>query len=89
MKNVIVTTIHKGVFFGQVAEDDNLDASTMRLENARCAIYFATTGGVAELAEKGPNENSRIGSRATIESLRDITAVWAVTDAAAEVWLSI
>lgn len=86
MKHILVTTKHRGVFYGQVPDDADLGASPLRLENARCAIRFGTTRGVAELADTGPTERSKIGAPATIEALHDVTAVWAVTDKAAEKW---
>lgn len=88
MKSILVTTAHRGVFYGEVPDDQDLNARTMALKNARCAIYWATTKGVAELAEDGPNSSSRIGAVADIEALHDITAVWSVTDAARDRWLS-
>ena len=88
MKAVMVTTSHRGVYAGLVPDDQDMTARTMRLEEARCAIYWATTKGVAELAETGPNKNSRIGAPATIEALHDITAVWAITPEAWQVWRS-
>ena len=88
MQNIIVTTKHRGVFFGQVADDADLTNTTPRLENARCAIYWGTTGGVGELAKTGPTKKSRIGTPATIVALHDITAVFAVTDEASKKWLA-
>ena len=86
MKHILVTTKHRGVFYGQVSEKQDLTATTMRLENARMAIYWGTTGGVAELAKSGPTKKSKIGSAATIEAVHDITAVWGVEESAAEKW---
>ncbi len=87
MKSILVTTEHRGVYYGEVPEEQDLTARTMALKNARCAIYWNTTTGVAELAEKGPNDGSKIGAKADIEALHDITAVWRVTDEAKEQWL--
>ena len=86
MKSILVTTAHRGVFYGEVPEDQDLTQTTMALKKAKCAIYWNTKTGVAELAEKGPNENSRIGAEADIEALHDITAVWSVSDKAKEAW---
>ena len=86
MKAVMVTTKHRGVFAGLVPDDQDMNALTMRLENARMAIRWATTRGVAELAKDGPNEGSKIGAPATIEALHDITAVWAITEEAWGKW---
>jgi len=87
-KAILVTTAHRGVFYGEVPEDQDLNATTMALKNARCAIYWATKKGVAELASDGPNDRSKIGAPADIEALHDITAVWLVTDVAKDRWLS-
>jgi len=86
MKPILVTTQHRGVFYGEVPPEQDMNARTMRLENARCAIYWATKRGVAELAEVGPSDNSRIGSPANIAALHDITAVWECTPEAAQRW---
>ena len=86
MKPILVTTKHKGVFAGLVPEDQDLNATTMRLESARCAIYWGTTKGVAELADSGPTKKSRIGAPADLEALHDITAVWSITEEAWKKW---
>jgi len=88
MKSILVTTQHRGVYYGEVPDDQDMNARTMALKNARCAIYWNTKTGVAELAEKGPNSGSKIGAAADIEALHDITAVWLVTDKAMDAWVS-
>ena len=88
MKSIIVTTKHRGVFFGQVSENTDLNETTLRLESARCAIYWGTKGGVMELAQTGPTKKSRIGATATIEALHDITAVFEVSAEAEKKWLA-
>lgn len=86
MKAVLVTTQHRGVFFGLVPTDLDMSAKTMPLKSAMCAIYFGTNRGVAELAATGPTSESRIGAAADIEAIHDITAVWSVTDEARKRW---
>ena len=66
MKAILVTTRHRGVFFGFVPDDQDLAATTMALTGARCAIRWATTTGVAELASIGPNANSKVGATADL-----------------------
>jgi hypothetical protein len=88
MKAILLTTQHGGVFFGLVPDDQDMTARTMTLKNARCAIRWATTDGVAELASAGPNRKSKIGAAADIEAVHDITAIWAVTDAARDAWIA-
>lgn len=99
MKNILVTTQHRGVFFAQV-EQSQLDSYKQRsvenpqtpknlidLKNCRMAIYWNTKRGVMELAEVGPNSGSKIGAKADVDILHDITGVFSVTDNAAEKWL--
>ncbi len=86
MKPVLVTTLHRGVFAGLVPSNQDPNARTMRLEEARMAIRWGTTEGVAELAATGPTGDSRIGASATIAALHDITAVWDITPEAWEKW---
>jgi hypothetical protein len=80
---VLVTTAHRGVFFG-FAEDTS--GSTIKLKDARCAIYCsADCKGFMGLAERGPTDGCRIGAKADIE-LRDVTSVTECTPAAVGAW---
>lgn len=82
----LVTTKHRGVFAGELADDQDLAATAMPLKGARMAIYFGTTRGLLELAETGPTSKSRISAAADIPMLHDITAVFAITDQAWSKW---
>lgn len=82
---VIVCTEFKGVFFGY-ASDTSKDV--INLKDARMAIYWGTKRGVMELAEIGPNSNSKISAKADIE-LRKVTAVFEVSDEAAKAWSAV
>lgn len=89
MKNILITTQHRGVFFAQVEDDKDLTQKMLtNLKNCRMAIYWATTKGIMELADVGPNKNSKIGAPADVDVLHDITAVFSVSDKAAEKWLA-
>ncbi len=80
---VLVTTIHKGVFFGY-AKDTN--GKTIKLRAARNCIYWPVEQkGFLGLASTGPVSGARIGPAADLE-LRDITAVAECTPAAVEAW---
>ena len=79
---VIVCTEYRGVFFGYA---DNTAGDVIHLKRARMGIYWATTRGVMELAEVGPNPRSKISARADLE-VRKITAVMEVAPAAAKAW---
>lgn len=82
---VLVTTKYRGVFYGFVDVDES--PAKISLTRVRCAIRFATTGGVLELAAIGPNDGSLIGSEAENATLYDITGTFRVSnDAAAKAW---
>ncbi len=86
MKQVLVTTAHRGVFAGQIEDDQDLAAKAMPLSNARMAIRFGTTRGVMQLAETGPTKTSKISAPADIPMLHDITALFTITDEAWAEW---
>ncbi len=90
MKNILITTQHRGVFFAQVDDTNDLTRKCLTdLKNARMAIRFGTRGhGVVHLASDGPTDESLIGSKADIPVLHDVTAVFDVTDKAAAKWLN-
>lgn len=80
---VIVTTAHRGVFFGYATDTTG---AQIALTNARNCLYWsADVQGFMGLANKGPNKSCRIGPPADIE-LRDITSVLSVTPAAEKAW---
>jgi hypothetical protein len=80
---VLVTTAHRGVFFGYATETAG---PTIRLARARNCIYWsADVKGFLGLAAHGPSASCRIGPAADIE-LRDITSVVEVTPAAVDKW---
>lgn len=82
---VLVTTVHRGVFFGYA---DDTDGATIKLRRARCCIYWPVENhGFLGLAADGPAKGARVGPPADIE-LRDITCVAEVTPAAVNRWES-
>ncbi len=87
MKQVLVTTAHRGVFAGEIADDQDLTAKAMPLQNAKMAIYWGTTRGVMELASVGPNSRSKISLPANIPMLNDITAIFEITPQAWAKWM--
>ncbi len=86
MKQVLVTTKHRGVFAGLIADNQDLAATDMPIQSARMAIRFGTTKGLMQLAETGPTDKSKISAPADIPMLHDITAIFAITDKAWEQW---
>jgi len=82
---VLVTTSHRGVFFGYALDTDG---ATIKLRAARNCIYWPTENkGFMGLANMGPVKGARVGPAADIE-LRDITSVAEVTTAAVTAWES-
>ena len=80
---VLVTTAHRGVFFGYATETGG---TTIKLRAARLCVYWsADLRGFMGLASNGPTSGCKIGPAADIE-LRDITSVSEVSPAAAERW---
>lgn len=59
MVPVVVTTSHGFTYFGYTSD---VNADPIHLEKARCAIYWGTTLGVAELADTGPTGTTKIGA---------------------------
>jgi hypothetical protein len=80
---VIVTTEHRGVFFGY-ASDTNGDQIALRASRL-CLHWSSDVKGFMGLAGTGPTKSCRIGPPADI-TLRKITAVLEVTDVATKAW---
>ncbi len=82
---VLVTTQHRGVFFGYATKTDG---AIINLRAARNCLYWSKdVKGFIGLATAGPIGGSRVGPPADIE-LRDITSVTAVLPEAVKVWES-
>lgn len=82
---VLVTTAHRGVFFGYA---DATDGETITLKRGRnCTYWSADMKGFMGLAANGPSATCRIGPPATI-TLRNITSVVAVDAQAVAKWES-
>ena len=83
LRPAIVTTAHRGVFFGYARD---VDGETITLEQARLCVYWSRdVKGFMGLAATGPTASCRIGPPATI-TLRNITAVLEVTPEAVAAW---
>lgn len=82
---VVVTTQHRGVFFGYTIDTA---CTIVKLRAARNCLYWpAKNRGFMGLAAMGPVRGARVGPAADIE-LRDITSVMACTDEAVKAWES-
>ena len=80
---VLVTTAHRGVFFGYATKTEG---ETIALKRSRLCLYWsADVKGFMGLAANGPSASCRIGPAADI-TLRNITAVLEVTPDAVTKW---
>lgn len=83
VRPVVVTTAHRGVFFGYA---DHTDGETIALKDSRLCVYWSEdVRGFMGLAANGPTKGCRIGPPADI-TLRNITAVLEVTPSAEQAW---
>ena len=83
-QKVLVTTIHRGVFFGTLVEDAG---DVVTLDQARCCLYWdQATKGFLGLTASGPNTNCRVGPAAPKLTLRGITSVAVCTPEAIAAW---
>ena len=80
---VMVTTSHRGVFFGYASKTDG---AIIKLRRARNCIYWGSDNkGFLGLASMGPTSTAKIGPAADIE-LRDITCVAECSEEATKAW---
>ena len=80
---VVVTTAHRGVFFGYATDTSG---ETIRLRAGRNCIYWSSDiKGFVGLAATGPSTDCRVGPAADME-LRDITCVLECTPEAVAAW---
>lgn len=81
---LIVTTSHRGVFFGYAKPTSG---STVRLERARMCVYWsADMKGVVGLASYGPSDSCKIGPAAPAITLHGVTAIMEISPEAEAKW---
>ena len=69
---VLVTTEHRGVFFGYACD---VDGPTIRMRDCRNVVYWsADVRGFVGLASTGPTKTCKVGPSTTM-TLRNITSV--------------
>ena len=82
---VLVTTIHRGVFFGYASGDVKKDSITIK-EARNCIYWSSDVKGFLGLASNGPTSSCRIGPKVPSIKLLGVTAVVEVTPEAVEKW---
>jgi hypothetical protein len=82
---VVVTTGHRGVFFGHLA--GGRDGKTVELTNAQMCVYWsADVRGVLGLASSGPSRSCKVSRPVPRIILQDVTAVIDATPEAVALW---
>lgn len=83
---VVITTEHRGVFFGYIdPKTVNDDAISLRAAR-NCVSWSSDVKGFIGLASTGPSKSCKIGPAADMPSLRKITSVLACTPEATTAW---
>lgn len=81
---LVVTTAHRGVFFGY---GEPTTDKIIRLEEARmCVSWSSDVKGVVGLAANGPTRGCRIGPAAPAITLQEVTSVMEVSEKAEAAW---
>jgi len=83
---VVVTTEHRGVFFGFLNGDD-ANAPTLTITDAQMCVYWSEdVNGVLGLASSGPSKKCRVSPKVPRLTLQAVTAVMDATDDAVKAW---
>jgi hypothetical protein len=85
-KKCVVTTAHRGVFFGEVLAY-NEATKVIDIKDCRVAVYWpAEVRGFVGLAFTGPLEGARISPPAPLSQFTDVTGILSCTDASIKEW---
>lgn len=88
-KAVVVTTKHRGVFFGYIEEGIDITQRTLHIESCRMCIKWPVDNrGVIGLAALGPVDGAKVTPAAPAITLQDITSVMECSERAALAWES-
>lgn len=82
---VLVTTEHRGVFFGY-AEDIGDAPTSITLTRMRNCIQWRGLKGFLALTTEGPSSACRVGPPAASGQLFKLTGIWDVEPKAVEAW---
>lgn len=82
---VLITTEHRGVFFGYV-DDESKFPSEITLTKMRNCIQWSGMKGFLELTTAGPNKQCRVGPAAARGTLAKCTGRWDVEPEAVKAW---
>lgn len=87
MKNpVVVTTDHRGVFFGELVSYDETAKRAVISDAQMCVYWSSDVQGVVGLAANGPSKSCRVTPAAPKMTLEGVTAIIEATEGAAKAW---
>lgn len=87
MRKIVVTTAHRGVFFGILESEDEEKQICILKEARNCLYWDSATKGFLGLAKHGPiGTQCRIGPAAPALKLFDVTAIVDCTEDAVQKW---
>lgn len=85
VKHFVVTTQHKGVFYGTGTGEVKDKATT--LKDARMCVYWSSSvKSVVGLASDGPDRQCKISPPAPSVYLTDVTGVFECSEEAVKAW---
>lgn len=85
---VVVTTEHRGVFFGHI-DPASREETALTIKDAQMCVYWSEgVGGVVGLAATGPDSRCRITRPAPSITAQKVTAVMEATPEAVKAWQS-
>ena len=88
MNHVLITTKHRGVFFGGLIEERD-NGETVVLKDCQNCIYWNTeVHGFLGLAAGGPTESCKVGPAVPKTTLYAVTSITECTDEAVKAWES-
>lgn len=83
----MVTTEHRGVFFGYLAAGQDRSAKVLDLTSAQMCVYWASdVQGVLGLAATGPTKGCKVTRPVPRLTLQQVTAVMDATPEAVALW---
>ena len=86
LRPVVVTTEHRGVFFGFLNGQPDTD-TTLTLADAQMCIYWSQdVKGVLGLAATGPSKSCRVTPAVPKMTVQAVTAVMDTTPEAVKAW---
>lgn len=84
---VVVSTLHKGIFFGWTETVDIPETKKVRLDNAQmCVSFHSSIRGFMGLASCGPNAQCRVSWKVPSIEVSDVTSIVICSENAVKNW---